>query len=552
MSLHSVSGRGSARRSVLTIAGAAVIWAFAAGAHADDVVNFGGAKFVNKGLVGVARVPASAKDKFGESSSLGSAIALDLDDWRKDRDGSFSGTLYALPDRGWNTEGSTDFRSRLHRFEFKFKPFYGAAAADQNQLQLSYRDSILFHRPGGAVTTGLDASGVLVSPGPLPDFPQGPNGAISIDAEGVALAQDGSFWISDEYGPYAYHYTKKGALIEAIRPPEAFIPRRKDANGNLVENFSSNNAPVGTTYNPSPGNPLSGRQNNQGLEGLSLSPDGKTLFILLQSALIQDLNSTSSATIRDSRRNTRLLAYDLRRDKPKLVGEYVVQLPLFGANGNLTAAQSELFALNDRQFLVLARDSAAGFTYPTAVSLYRSVDLLDISKATNIANTDYDKANGSVAPNGVLNPAIKPAKYVSGFVNINDNAQLNRFGLRNGAPNDKNNLYEKWEGLALAPVGDPRAPDDYFLFIGNDNDFITQQGNMAGQPYADSSGFDVDSMFLVYRVTLPTYKRDQFDGHDDHDHDHGHDHDNGHDHDHGWNDHWDNDRWDNDRRDNHR
>jgi len=59
--------------------------------------------------------------------------------------------------------------------------------------------------------------------------------------------------------------------------------------------------------------------------------------------------------------------------------------------------------------------------------------------------------------------------------------------------------------MAVVPVGDPKFPNDYFLFIGSDNDFITQHGFMAGQPYADASGYDVDTLVLVYRVTLPTY-----------------------------------------------
>ena len=56
--------------------------------------------------------------------------------------------------------------------------------------------------------------------------------------------------------------------------------------------------------------------------------------------------------------------------------------------------------------------------------------------------------------------------------------------------------------MALAPALDPKAPDDFFLFIGSDNDFITQRGMMAGKPYADGSGANVDSLVLVYRVTL--------------------------------------------------
>jgi hypothetical protein len=47
------------------------------------------------------------------------------------------------------------------------------------------------------------------------------------------------------------------------------------------------------------------------------------------------------------------------------------------------------------------------------------------------------------------------------------------------------------------------APHDYFLFVGSDNDFITTDGFMVGQAYSDKA--NVDTLILVYRVTLPTY-----------------------------------------------
>jgi hypothetical protein len=326
----------------------------------------------------------------------------------------------------------------------------------------------------------------------------------------VVYPGDGTVWVSEEYGPYIYHYKLDGILLGVIRPPEAFIPMRRDSSGNLEENFSANSPPIGVTYNPSPGNPVSGRQNNQGFEGLALSPDRQTLFVLLQSALIQDLDPANIAL---TRRNTRLLAYDLRHHKPKLVGEYVVQLPLYQDQTTtqtrlLTAAQSEFLALNDHQFLVLARDSSAGYTTNNPASVYRSIDLIDISDATNIAGTAYDQPRQPVAPLGVLDGSVKAVAYQR-FLNIDDNTQLNRFGLHNRAPNDTNDLYEKWESMAVVPVGDRKAPEDYFLFVGSDNDFITQQGFMAGEPYQDASGNNVDTLVLVYRVTLPTYVRPQ-------------------------------------------
>jgi hypothetical protein len=471
---------------------------------AANSVTFAGETYVNKGLVGVARIPSNAVDQFGETlGGWGSGIALDLADWHRTWFGTYHGTLYTLPDRGWNTQGTTDFRGRLQRFHLRFRPFYGTSTTDQNQLDLRYRSSILFDF---GRTTGFDPSSVEAATRRLPALPLAANGYHSVDNEGVVLPGDGSAWISDEYGPYVYHYSLTGKLLGAIRPPDAFIPKRKDNDGNLVDNFSANSPPLGTTYDPSPGNPVTGRQNNQGFEGLAASPDKKTLFVFLQSALIQDLDKSATRT---TRRNTRLLAYDLRHKEPKLIGEYVVQLPLFQDPATttptlLTAAQSELFALNDHQFLVLARDSSAGFNAKNPTSAYRSIDLLDISGATNIAGTRYDDPTNPVAPLGELDSSITPATYRK-FLDLNDNTELSKFGLRNGLPNDKNNLYEKWEGLAVAPVGDPRAPDDYFLFVASDNDFITQHGDMAGVAYADDSGADVDTLVLVYRVTLPSY-----------------------------------------------
>ena len=57
--------------------------------------------------------------------------------------------------------------------------------------------------------------------------------------------------------------------------------------------------------------------------------------------------------------------------------------------------------------------------------------------------------------------------------------------------------------MALVPALDPSAPNDWFLFVGNDNDFITQSGLQDSVAYAHPSGMENDSMLLVYRLTLP-------------------------------------------------
>ena len=139
-----------------------------------------------------------------------------------------------LPDRGWNTQGTVDFRGRLHRFEITLQPFYGASTASQNQLALHYHTSILFD---DGQTTGLDPATTKPATRRFPELPLASNGHIPLDDEAVVHPGDGTVWVSDEYGPYVYHYSIDGKLLDVIRPPEAFIPKRKDASGALRRQF---------------------------------------------------------------------------------------------------------------------------------------------------------------------------------------------------------------------------------------------------------------------------------------------------------------------------
>jgi hypothetical protein len=374
-----------------------------------------------------------------------------------------------------------DYRARLQYFALTLTPQDGAPGV-QTGLKLTYIKSLLLRDADGAVTTGLDPTGVRPAARGLPDLPLAPNGHVSMDNEALALPADGTIWIGDEYGAYIYHFNAIGEMIGAIRPPDAVIPLRQGH-----ENFSA-----GETAK---GEPQSGRQNNQGFEGMSIAPGGKTLFAMTQSALVQD---TDPAKIKATRRNVRLLEYDISA-APRLIHEYAVQLPFYGDGKPQTvAAQSEMLALNSHQLLLLCRDSNAGFTGKRDASTYRVVNLIETGDASDIVGK-FDAAGQAIAPMGNLRPGITPAR-LRPFLDMNDNGQLNRFGLHNGPPNDTNDLYEKWESMALAP-GD--RPGSHFLLIGSDNDFVTQHGMMAGKPYADASGADVDTLVLAYRVSLP-------------------------------------------------
>jgi hypothetical protein len=463
---------------------------------AAETVTIGNLVFVNKALVGVGRLPSGLRDKFGETFGSGSGIAVDPKSWTRTPAG-YRGTFYMLPDRGFNGSGTIDYRARINKLSVTFRPLDDPQAVPLAQRQASVVatlvDTILLTDAAGEPLTGLDPTGVRLAANGLPDLPQGPNGRISIDTESLVLLPDGSFFIGDEYGPYVYRFSPTGRLLAAIRPPEAFIPKRRGG-----DHFSSNNPGPGVQA-PEPGTPETGRQNNQGFEGLTLTPGGRFLVVALQSATLQD-GGTSAQT----RRYARLLYYDiLDLDRPKLAREQVVPLPLFRiADGRQrVAAQSELLALDETFFLLLCRDSGNGYGTDSAASRYRSIELVDTARATNIAGSPYD-GTVPVAPNGKLADGVVAATLTR-YIDINDTAELRKFGLHNGEPNDRNNLSEKWEGMTLAPALDPANPDDFFLFITNDNDFITQNGHQAGAPYRDASGLEVDTMLLVYRITLP-------------------------------------------------
>lgn len=452
--------------------------------------------FVNKGMVGIGRLPADMKDKFGETLGSGSGMAVDIKSWTKTADG-YSGIFYILPDRGYNVEGTTDYRARLNKVSVKLKPIEGAAtssaAAEGNAITLKVEDTILLTDAAGEPMSGLDPSegGVKPAAGTMPPLPQTVNGRVALDPEAIVLLADGSFFVSDEYGPYIYHFSAAGKMISAIRPPDAVIPKRKGK-----DHFSAN-APGTGAPKPDPANPETGRQNNQGFEGLALTPDGKHLVTILQSATRQDGGDKP-----ETRNYTRIFYYDITNpDQAKLVRHYVVSLPVFDADGKKRiAAQSELLALDESRFLLLCRDGN-GFGTKNAESVYRKVEVLDITGATNLVGGKYDGVT-PLAPGGKLEADVVPAKLTP-FVDINDNAQLAKFGLHNGAPNDRTNLSEKWEGMGLVPALDPANPNDFFLMVVNDNDFLTTNGFQVGAPYKSENGVDVDTMMLAYRVTLP-------------------------------------------------
>ena len=266
-------------------------------------------------------------------------------------------------------------------------------------------------------------------------------------------------------------------MILAIQPPAAILPRR---NGTL--SFSAASPPV---YDPeleiNPEDPQTGRNNNQGLEALTISPDGKTLYTMMQSALNQE-----GGPKKKNRQPARLLEYDISSPsgKPVYKHEYVVLLPKYEdytKNESVVASQSEIHMLPTGDFLVLSRDSGFGHGQDETRSVYRHADVVSIGNSTTDLKGKYDGVGASVASSkGVLKDNITPVEYCS-FLDYNVESELAKFGLHNGGPQDALLLNEKWESFALVPVEPEQqkrgsSRKEYFLISFSDNDFMTQDG----------------------------------------------------------------------------
>ncbi len=463
--------------------------------------TLGGQTFVNQGILGMGRIAAGTRDFNNDTFGAFSGMDIDLSTWRKTATG-YTGTLFGLPDRGPNGVGAvtfSDYAARLNTFSMSFTPYTGTAnlpvaTSSQNQLTLTQTGGFFLRDFNGNVTTGFDpgtgSASVITQNGiQLPGQSVGAAaGKISLDAEGVRFLRDKSFYVSDEYGDNVYYFDATGRLQGVIRPPAALLPR--DTTGQL--SYSSLV------------DPATGRRPNQGLEGLAITPDGKKLVTLAQSATIQD--STGS---QQTRLNTRLMIYDITGSKTPTapVATYVLQLPTLtqdggGGNPNRTAAQSEILALNDNQFLVLSRDGN-GLGQANLNPVFKSVLLIDTAGATNIAGSTFETTNTPLSPGGVLNSTIRPVQQAE-LVNMLNATQLAKFGsnLNNITPT-RLTLGEKWEGMALAPVLEENTPQDFFLFVGNDNDFLSTTCRVNNQDC--SQAVDSDAHVMIYRLSLPTY-----------------------------------------------
>jgi hypothetical protein len=246
-----------------------------------------------------------------------------------------------------------------------------------------------------------------------------------LDAESIRVSRDGrSVFISDEYGPYVYQFDRAtGARLRAYKLPDKFG----------VANLSPQGA-VEISGN------TSGRVANKGMEGLAITPDGRTLFGAMQSPLIQD-GGTDGAV-------TRIVKIDVSTG---ITHEYAHALTNIGtASKPKYPTVSDIVAVNEHQFLVDERDGKGLGDNSTAV--FKRLYLIDLDGAQEVS-----------AISGAAN--LVP-KAVAKTLFLDIVAMLNAAGFAS------TDIPAKLEGVAFGPDVTLDGSNRHTVFVANDNDFI--------------------------------------------------------------------------------
>ena len=341
----------------------------------------------------------------------GSALAVDPRD---------PTTFYSLTDRGANVAVTCGAVSGLGFGVPTFVPQIGKFRLAGNTLTL--QATVTLKRVDGTALTGLPHPNAqpnrteipfMLGCAPLTQDPLG------IDSEGLAFEKDGTFWVSDEYGPDVVHFDAGGRTIEKLSPG-AGLPLA-----------------------------LARRRANRGMEGLTIMPNGKTLVGLMQSPLDNPTAGGSSAG--RSSRMARLVVIDTRSDATKQFA-VILDAP------NLL--YSEIAALTPTTFLVIERDG--NFPLAGGTGAIKKVYKMDIANATDISDPS-DGVGGLLIAGKTLEEVTKNAAdpyatlLANGITAATKSLVVDLLQAIPGYPHDK------VEGLAVI--------DNFTLAISNDDDF---------------------------------------------------------------------------------
>ena len=296
------------------------------------------------------------------------------------------GSYLVMSDNGFgNKANSPDFELRVHRI---VPDLSGGTAGSPGTTTLAsggfglsdprHRIPWTIWRDGGCAAAATLPAGYTC---PTPDRVL--TGG-DFDIESMQIAPDGTYWFGDEFGPFLLHTDDRGRLLEA---------------------------PVPTPGVKSPSNPtlapgeVANLANSKGFEGMALSPDGRTLYPMLEGPVAEDTSAGLPADLR-------IFEVGLGRDRrsPRFTGDFWRYRLEHPAN-----AIGDLIAVNDHQFLVIERDNGAG---PTA--RFKAIFLVDLDDRDRDGYVDKDLLVNLMAVPDPGNVGGLGAFFTFPFVTIED------------------------------------------------------------------------------------------------------------------------------------
>ncbi|WP_069659900.1 esterase-like activity of phytase family protein [Arcticibacter eurypsychrophilus] len=353
------------------------------------------------------------------NGGFGSGVAVDPNE---------PDVFYMLTDRGSNVAGQIansiiigkpDFDPQIGKFRLKDGKLFLESVIDlKNEAGAKLNGIPNPVGMGASGETAYNLNGVVIAPS-----------ANGIDSEGLVRLADGSFWISDEYGPHIAHFDANGKMIERINPFGTGTGGRK-----IPAVFAN-------------------RRANRGMEGLAITPDGKTLVGIMQSPMYNPSKTAiANSTV------LRILTFDIATGATKQYAYLMDNITLTGV--------SDIVAVNATTFLTIERDGLFGGAASNP-AIFKKVFKIDLSGATDIS----DAANGTAGK-------LYGGKTVE---ELNNQAGLQGAGI---VPVTKTLVldllkdlpsvypHDKAEGLALLPGN--------ILVISNDDDFGVVDNGASG------------------------------------------------------------------------
>jgi Esterase-like activity of phytase len=377
-------------------------------------------------------------------------------------------TFLALPDRGPNAvefddaiDNTASYVNRFHTVKMELTPNKSGIGLPYNLTPELESTTLLWSLTPLKYGNG-DGLGVGTGVPPINNFFQhyftgrsdnfdpertsGDSNDARLDTEGIRISNDGlKVYISDEYGPYVYEFDRRtGLRLRSFELPDYFY----------VKNLS----PVGATEIS--GNTI-GRTANKGMEGLAITPDGKTLVGIMQNALIQDANEGKPAS-----NLLRIVTIDIRSGKVTHQYGYLL---------TTGSGVSEMLALNDHEFLVDERDGHGRADGSSAK--VKQLFKIDLTGATDIGGMDGTTAAGHTVAKTLFVDLVKSFGQ-AGIDPTQVPAKIEGITFGDDIKQGKTTLHTLWvanDNDFLTTVADPNGaqipnPNQFFVFTFSDSD----------------------------------------------------------------------------------